>query len=52
VSALARSEDQQRAISAGYDAFVAKPVEPTDLVQIAARLAGGACRRSENGTNG
>jgi signal transduction histidine kinase len=35
----ARREDRQHALAAGYDAHVAKPVEPVTLVQLVARLA-------------
>jgi CheY-like chemotaxis protein len=39
LTAFARSEDRQRALDAGYHAFVAKPVEPGDLIRALARLA-------------
>ncbi|MFO0874926.1 MAG: CHASE3 domain-containing protein [Phycisphaerales bacterium] len=39
LSALARPEDRHRAIAAGYDLHLAKPVEPADLVAAVARLA-------------
>lgn len=38
LSAHARAEDQLRALSTGYDAHVAKPVEPYELVAVIARL--------------
>lgn len=39
LSALARPEDRHRALAAGYDVHIAKPVEPSDLVGAVARLA-------------
>jgi len=41
LTAFARNEDRQRAFTAGYQAFMAKPVEPEELVRALARLAGG-----------
>jgi CheY-like chemotaxis protein len=38
LSAHARAEDRLRALSTGYDAHVAKPIEPTDLVTVIAKL--------------
>jgi PAS domain S-box-containing protein len=38
VTAFARQEDQLRALSAGYQAHLAKPIEPRDLVIVVARL--------------
>jgi PAS domain S-box-containing protein len=40
VTAYARHSDQERALAEGFQAFVAKPVEPEDLVAVVARLAG------------
>lgn len=40
LSAFARSEDRRRALMAGFQAHVAKPVEPADLIAIVASLAG------------
>jgi CheY-like chemotaxis protein len=40
LSAFARSEDRRRAIMAGFQTHVAKPVEPAELVAIVASLAG------------
>jgi CheY-like chemotaxis protein len=39
LTALARSEDVDRALRAGFHTHVAKPVEPSHLVTVAARLA-------------
>lgn len=40
LTAYARSEDRVRAIESGFQMFVAKPVEATELVASVARLAG------------
>jgi signal transduction histidine kinase len=39
VTAFAANQDRDRALRAGFDAFVAKPVDPAELVQAVARLA-------------
>ena len=39
LTAFARSEDRRRAMLAGFDVHVAKPVEPGELVAVVARLA-------------
>ncbi len=39
LTAYARSEDRQRAILAGYQLHVAKPVEPSELITMVASLA-------------
>ena len=39
LTAHARVDDRMRALSAGYDAHVAKPVEPAELVMVIASLA-------------
>jgi signal transduction histidine kinase/ActR/RegA family two-component response regulator len=44
LTAFARSEDRRRAMLAGFDIHVAKPVEPSELVAVVARLA----RRDRN----
>jgi signal transduction histidine kinase/CheY-like chemotaxis protein len=41
VSALARPEDQQRALQAGYQVHIAKPVEPSELISAVAKLVEG-----------
>jgi signal transduction histidine kinase/ActR/RegA family two-component response regulator len=40
LTAFARSEDRRRAIAAGYQMHLAKPVEPSELVTMVASLAG------------
>jgi CheY-like chemotaxis protein len=40
LTAFARSEDRRRALLAGYQAHVAKPVEPSELAAVVASLAG------------
>lgn len=40
VTAFARPEDRVRALRAGFDEYIAKPIEPTALVGTIARLAG------------
>jgi CheY-like chemotaxis protein len=39
LTAFARSEDRRRAMLAGFDMHVAKPVEPGELVAVVARMA-------------
>ena len=38
VTAFARSEDRQRALAAGFDEHLAKPVDPEQLVRVLARM--------------
>jgi len=40
LTAFARSEDRTRALRAGYQTHIAKPVEPIELVAVVASLAG------------
>ena len=40
LTAFARSEDRQRALLAGYQIHVSKPVEPAELIAVCASLAG------------
>ena len=40
LTAFARSEDRQRALLAGYQFHVAKPVEPSELLTVCASLVG------------
>ncbi len=47
LTAFARSEDRRRALLAGYQSHVAKPVEPAELVTVVASLAGKTRRRAE-----
>jgi signal transduction histidine kinase/ActR/RegA family two-component response regulator/PAS domain-containing protein len=44
LTAYARAEDRQRALSAGFQMHVAKPIEPKKLVTAVARLVGRADR--------
>jgi len=39
MTALARSEDRRRAMLAGFDLHLAKPIEPAELVAVIGRLA-------------
>jgi CheY-like chemotaxis protein len=40
VTAFARSEDRTRALLAGYQTHIAKPIEASELLAIVASLAG------------
>ena len=40
LTAFARSEDRKRALLAGFQTHVAKPVDPAELVAVVASLAG------------
>jgi CheY-like chemotaxis protein len=40
LTAFARSEDRQRALLAGFQLHVAKPVEPSELLTVCASLVG------------
>jgi PAS domain S-box-containing protein len=40
ISAFARSEDRRRAMIAGYQTHLAKPVEPSELIAVIASLTG------------
>jgi CheY-like chemotaxis protein len=40
LTAFAREEDRQRCIEAGYDAHLAKPVDPDRLIEQIAQLTG------------
>jgi PAS domain S-box-containing protein len=39
ITSFVRAEDRLRALEAGYDEFMVKPVEPRQLVQVVAKLA-------------
>lgn len=41
VTAFARSEDRQRALAAGFDEHLPKPVDPERLVRMLARIMRG-----------
>jgi PAS domain S-box-containing protein len=44
LTAFARSEDRQKALRAGFQIHIPKPVDPAELITIVASLAGGAGR--------
>jgi signal transduction histidine kinase/CheY-like chemotaxis protein len=44
LTAYARSEDRVQALAAGYQSYVTKPVDPSELVAVVASLAGRAGR--------
>ncbi|HYB70905.1 MAG TPA: ATP-binding protein, partial [Candidatus Bathyarchaeia archaeon] len=48
LTAYASEEDSRRALAAGFDAHLSKPVDPARLVDIAARLVAGVRRSPEN----
>jgi CheY-like chemotaxis protein len=45
-TAFARSEDRIKALAAGYQTHVTKPVDPTELIAVVASLAGRTVRIS------
>jgi CheY-like chemotaxis protein len=45
VTAYARPEDRMRALRAGYQTHISKPVEPAELLAAVASLAGIVVRR-------
>ena len=45
LTAYSRTEDRVQALAAGYQAYVAKPVEPEDLLMIVASLTGRSTAR-------
>jgi CheY-like chemotaxis protein len=45
LTAFARPEDRRKALRAGYQSHIAKPVMPEELVALVARLAGRAPER-------
>ncbi len=49
LTAFARSEDRRRALMAGFQMHVAKPVEPAELLAVCASLAGMIRTRAESG---
>jgi PAS domain S-box-containing protein len=52
LSAFARAEDRDLALRSGYQAHIAKPVEPADLVKAIATLTGHSAGPSEGAANG
>jgi CheY-like chemotaxis protein len=49
LTAYARDDDRERALAAGFDAFLPKPVEPSELVGVVADLAGRPSQFSAGG---
>ena len=49
LTAYATEEDRRRALAAGFDAHVAKPVEPTELVSVIGGLVGRAGPKAARG---
>jgi signal transduction histidine kinase/CheY-like chemotaxis protein len=47
VTAFARSEDRQRALAAGFDEHLPKPVDPERLIRVLARITGGMNRSKD-----
>jgi CheY-like chemotaxis protein len=39
ITAYAKEEDRERALSAGFQIYLAKPVEMTELISVVARAA-------------
>jgi DNA-binding response OmpR family regulator len=52
VSAFANTDDQSRALSAGYQLHVAKPVEPSELIAAVAALLRSKARRADETDSG
>ena len=50
LTAMARVDDRVKALTAGYQMHVAKPVEPVELITIVAGLAGFVNRSSDGST--
>jgi CheY-like chemotaxis protein len=50
LTAHARPEDRERALAAGFQAYLAKPVDPSTLLDAIAELARGAARPAERPT--
>ena len=47
LTAFARPDDRRRALDAGYDMHVAKPVEPTDLLRACLAAVGRQASRAD-----
>ena len=39
ITAYAREEDRRRALAAGYQSYLPKPIEPRELIEIVAKLS-------------
>jgi len=46
ITAYARAEDRAQSLLAGFDGYVTKPVDPTELIAVIAQLTGKSARRS------
>ena len=40
ITAYAREEDRRRALAAGYQSYLPKPIEPAELIAVVADLRG------------
>jgi CheY-like chemotaxis protein len=38
ITAYARDEDRRRALAAGYQSYLPKPIEPAELIRVVAAL--------------
>jgi PAS domain S-box-containing protein len=45
LSGYAKEEDREKALAAGYDAYLPKPVEPTELITVIASLTGNTLKQ-------
>ena len=52
LTAYAREEDRARCLSAGFEAYLAKPVDPAELLGVIAHLAAVHCAGSNGSGNG
>ncbi len=52
ITAHTRDEDRVRCLAAGFDAFLAKPVDINEVIDTVARLAASRLTRSEGGGDG
>ena len=50
VTALSRSEDRRKALMAGYQTHLAKPIDENELVAVVATLAGRTGRTGRVGS--
>ncbi|HWL94294.1 MAG TPA: hypothetical protein VNT79_12245, partial [Phycisphaerae bacterium] len=48
LTAFARSEDRTRALMAGYQIHISKPIEPQELIATVASLAGRTAKRPDD----
>jgi CheY-like chemotaxis protein len=52
LTAYAREEDRARCLSAGFEAYLAKPVDPAELIGVIAHLAAASPANANNNGNG